>query len=199
MHMTRTPESESNHVLILASSSPRRRQLLTEAGVPFEAVDPPIPEPAPSGLSPIEQAESLAYFKARAVRPKYPDRTILAADTIVALNGQVMGKASDEAQALNMLQMLSGTRHQVITGMAIIEPGRRQIAYDVTYVTMRKMTVEQVQAYVDSGEWIDKAGAYAIQMTADRYVKHIEGSFTNVVGLPMELVLRMLAQARFAY
>lgn len=181
--------------LILASSSPRRRQLLAEAGLQFQVVAPPLPEPnqQSEGLSPAEHAEALAYFKARAVADLHPDALVLGADTVVAAAGRLLGKADDPEQARAMLESLSGTRHQVITGVALLGPGgKRLITSDVTWVTMRKMTGQEIQAYVDSGEWVGKAGAYAIQMTADRYVEKLEGSFSNVVGLPMELVTRLL-------
>ena len=181
--------------LILASSSPRRRQLLAEAGLQFQVVAPPLPEPnqQSEGLSPTEHAEALAYFKARAVADSHPGDVVLGADTVVAAASRLLGKADGAKQARAMLESLSGTRHQVITGVALLGPcGKRLITSDVTWVTMRKMTGREIQAYVDSGEWIGKAGAYAIQMTADRYVEKLEGSFSNVVGLPMELVTRLL-------
>ncbi len=181
--------------LILASSSPRRRDLLTEAGVCFEVVPPSVDEP--TWLSPraraAQQAEALAYFKARSVADATPRRRILGADTVVSLAGEVLGKPADADDARRMLRKLSGTRHEVITGVAIVdEAGQRWIRSDVTYITMATMTDEDVEQYVASGEWEGKAGAYAIQETADRYVRQVEGSFTNVVGLPVELVSSML-------
>jgi len=183
--------------LILASSSPRRQQLLAEAGYDFEAIVPDIPEPDSSfgKLPPAQQAESLAYFKARVVADEHPGGLVLGADTIVAVANQVLGKPADRAEAERMLRALSGTRHQVITGMALLRPdGRRLIASDLTHVTMRAITNGEIQQYLDSGEWQGKAGAYAIQETADRFVQAVEGSFTNVVGLPMEMLAQMLRQ-----
>ena len=182
---------------ILASVSPRRRQLLREAGFDFEVVAPPIAEPdrLRGGLSPAEQAEALAYFKARAVARLHPEAVVLAADTLVSAGGRVLGKATSSAQARTMLGRLSGTRHAVITGVAVLgAAGRRQIASETTYVTMRGLSAAAIEAYVASDEWVDKAGAYAIQETADRFVRRVEGSFTNVVGLPMELTGRLLAR-----
>lgn len=187
--------------LVLASSSPRRRMLLAEAGYDFDVVDPPIEEPADLGseLSPAERAEALAYFKARSVADGMGRAYVIGADTVVASAGesaQVLGKPADRVDAERMLRSLSGTRHQVITGVALLGPGaRRQIASDLTHVTMRPMTDAQIEAYIESGEWIGKAGAYAIQETADRFVDKIEGSLTNVVGLPVELVIRMISAA----
>lgn len=185
--------------LILASSSPRRRQLLVEAGVDFEVIDPRIPEPQDGveGLSPGRRAEAAAYFKARAVAERHPDAIVLAGDTVVSVADKILGKPADSEEARRMLRTLSGTRHEVITGVALLGPGgQRLIASAVTRVTMREITGDEIDAYVDSGEWMGKAGAYAIQETADRYIEAVEGSFTNVVGMPMELVLRMLRELR---
>jgi len=183
--------------LVLASSSPRRRQLLAEAGYAFDAVDPPVGEPDHGChlLPPRQQAESLAYFKARSVAERLPEAVVLGADTVVACAGRVLGKPSGPEEALDMLRRLSGRRHAVITGVALLGPGAiRLIASDVTHVTMRPITDEEIGAYVASQEWRGKAGAYAIQETADRFVREVEGSFSNVVGLPMELLARMMRE-----
>jgi len=184
--------------LILASSSPRRRQLLTDAGYQFEVVAPTLAEPEEGlkHLPPCQQAEALAYFKARAVGTR-DGAYVLAADTIVAAGGSVLGKPADAEEARRMLTDLSGTRHAVITGVALLGPdGRRRIASDTTYVVMRKITPREIDRYVAGGEWQGKAGAYAIQETADRFVERLEGSFSNVVGLPVELVGRMIHELR---
>jgi len=183
--------------LILASSSPRRRRLLAEAGYEFDAIDPPIHEPAEehSTLLPRQQAEALAYFKARAVAEADPEAMVLGADTLVARGDEVLGKPAEAAEARRMLETLSATRHAVITGVALLgADSMRLIASDTTYVTMRAMQAEELDAYIDSGEWEGKAGAYAIQETADRFVERVDGSFTNVVGLPMELLERMVRE-----
>lgn len=177
--------------LVLASSSPRRRDLLADLGVPFCVVEPPLEEPsrpAPLGR-PSHLAEALAYFKARSVAETLGEEWVLGADTIVAVDGEVLGKPIDIQDARAMLRKLSGSRHVVITGIALLGPeGRRVLASCATWVTMRPMTDEELQAYLDSGEWEGKAGAYAIQETADRFVTNVEGSFSNVVGLPVEAV-----------
>lgn len=180
---------------ILASSSPRRKELLAAAGYTFDVVGPTIHEPDWSlrGLGPVAQAEALAYFKARCIWDADPDAWVLGADTIVALGDEIMGKPAGRDDARRMLRALCGTRQAVITGVAILGPdGRRLIESDVTYVAMRAADDRQIEEYLDSGEWEGKAGAYAIQETGDRFVEAVEGSFTNVVGLPMELVERML-------
>jgi septum formation protein len=165
----------------------------------FEVVVPRITEPddVMNRLSPAQQAEALAYFKARLVWDLHPDAVVLGADTVVALGGLILGKPADQDEARRMLSGLSGTRHAVITGVAVIAPGGdRLVASDVTHVTMRKIASREIDEYVASGEWVGKAGAYAIQETADRFVQSIEGSFSNVIGLPMELVERMLKEIR---
>ena len=190
---------DGRSVLVLASGSPRRRQLLDEAGIPFVAVTPSIAEPDDliCRLPAIQQAEALAYFKARTVAQRMPGRCVMGADTIVAKGSTVFGKPADADQARSMLSQLSGTRHRVITGVALLGPnGERLIASDITFITMREMTPDELDQYVESNEWRDKAGAYAIQETADRFVTAVEGSFSNVVGLPMELVGRMIRELR---
>ncbi len=181
--------------LVLASSSPRRRALLDEAGIVYTPVAPPVDEPDVNAakLTSCQHAEALAYYKARSVAEDRPDDVILAADTICELDGEILGKAPNANAARAMLARLSGSVHRVITGVAICLPGgQRVIDSDVTSIRMRQMTPGEISAYVDSGEWVDKAGAYAIQETADRYVDTIEGSFSNVVGLPIELVRKLL-------
>lgn len=185
--------------LVLASDSPRRRQLLGGAGVRFDVFSPPVAEPARvSGRASVkQQAEALAYFKARSVAARCPDALILAADTLVCVGGEILGKAHDADDARRMLRKLAGSRHEVVTGVAVWGPGgQRLLASDRTYVTMRCMSDQEIEDYIASGEWQGKAGAYAIQETADRFVTAVEGSYSNVVGLPLELVERMLRTVR---
>ena len=192
-------DKDRKFTLILASASPRRRQLLAQVGLPFEVIAPTIAEPdeATSHLTPAQQAEALAYFKARAVWDDHSDRWVLGADTIVAVGERILGKPDDQLEARSMLETLSGTRHEVISGVALLGPNYwRRIASETTFVTMRKMTPREIDDYIASGEWLGKAGAYAIQETADRFIEKVEGSFTNVVGLPMELVHRLIEEAR---
>jgi len=184
--------------LILASSSPRRRALLREAGLDCRVVEPDIREPDHIlGLPPVQQAEALAYFKARTVQQRHGDAVLLGADTIVWAGGQILGKPRDGSEARSILQTLSGTTHEVITGVALLGPGNlRIIASEITRVTMRPITPQEIEGYIESGEWQGKAGAYAIQETGDRFIECLDGSFTNVVGLPIELVKRMLVELR---
>jgi septum formation protein len=183
--------------LILASSSPRRRELLREARYDFEAIDPAHEEPGLDipGLTPAQRAEALAYFKARSVFERRPGAVVLGADTICAVDNEVMGKPEDAGHARRMLRKLSRTPHRVITGVALLSAERRRIASEVTMIQMRPMSPSELDAYIASGEWIGKAGGYAIQETADRFVTRVDGSFSNVVGLPMGLVRRLLSEA----
>lgn len=194
--MTQAPE------FILASRSPRRCELLRQAGYRFRVVPPPLHEPPPPAHeeAPAQLAEALAYFKARSVYRDRPGNIVLGADTVVACGGKILGKAEDEANARRMLSTISGTRHQVTTGLALLVPAtanekyRRLLAAETSYVTMRRVSHEEIDQYVASGEWRDKAGAYAIQESADAFIETVDGSFTNVVGLPMELLAQMLAK-----
>jgi len=182
---------------ILASGSPRRRDLLAAAGLRFRVAPPTIEEPdeAFEKLAPPFQAEALAYFKARSVAREHPQAYVLGADTICSHEGRVIGKPREADHAREILRGLAGSRHAVITGVALLGPGdTRLISYDETYVTMKPMTREQIEAYIASGEWRGKAGAYAIQETADQYVERLEGSFDTVVGLPVTLVRKMLEE-----
>ena len=191
------PESPNQCPIILASQSPRRAQLLRGAGIAFEAVHPEGDEPSIVGWlgSPAAFAESASLFKARSIADRHPDRVILAADTIVAVGNHIFGKATDAADARRILGTLAGVTQQVITGVTLLAPaaGRQLTRHDITDVTMRRMSSAELDAYIASGEWEGKAGAYAIQETADRFVERVEGSWTNVVGLPIELVIEMLA------
>lgn len=187
--------------LVLASSSPRRRALLSEAGIDHEVVSPPVDEPhdVAGGLSPAQLAEALAYFKARAVADEVDGAAVLGADTICAADGHVLGKPADADEARWMLRKLSSAPHFVITGVAVLGPSvGRLIASDVTRITMKPMSAADIEDYIATGEWDGKAGAYAIQESADRYVTEVDGSFSNVVGLPIELVGQMLRRVGIA-
>ncbi len=182
--------------LILASASPRRAQLLTQAGYSFRIVTPPLQEPDDMGpgVPPHARAEALSYFKARSVLKLGARGIILAADTVVAHGDRVFGKPDGPDHARDILRRLAGTTHQVITGLTLIDTQSdvRVITHDRTRVTMRPMTARQLDRYIAGGSWKGKAGAYGIQDHADPFVQRIEGSFTNVVGLPMERLTALL-------
>ncbi|MBL8880300.1 MAG: septum formation protein Maf [Phycisphaerales bacterium] len=189
--------------IILASASPRRRELLTRAGIDFDVRESPLPEPdrPPRTVSPRAWAESVAYFKARAVAEGHRGRTILAADTIVECGGDVLGKPLDAADAERMLRLQAGRVSEVITGVAVLCLPRaaahkpfeatRIIRHEVTYVRMGDDDA-LIREYVASGDWAGKAGAYGIQNIGDRLIERIDGDFDNVVGLPVALVMRLL-------
>jgi len=171
---------------------------MREHGYEFQVIEPHIAEPVSLGvgLAPERRAQALSYFKARSVATLITNGVILAGDTVVSLSGQVFGKPADRDDARTILSALSGTTHDVITGVTLLHAstGDRLIQHDITAVTMKPMSRAQLEAYLDTGAWAGKAGAYGIQDHGDAFIERIEGSFTNVVGFPMELVARMLDQ-----
>ena len=188
--------------LNLATTSPRRRDLLRQAGYRFDVRPPPVGEgAAKSNRPPGPYAEGLAYLKAMAAieAHRLTDGLVLGADTIVELGGRLLGKPADEADARRILSDLSGSQHRVVTGLALVDAaaGRRWLAHEVTRIRMAVMTPDEIASYVAGGEAMGKAGAYAIQETGDRYVEEVDGSFTNVVGLPMTLLERMIKAAGY--
>jgi len=183
--------------IILASASPRRRQLMTEAGYEFKVVLPDVDESAfnTNNTDPVEHARKLALAKAKSAAQKHPDTFVIGADTIVDFQGRIIGKAADAEEAEEITKKLFSAPHKVITGVAIVRLGNGTeiVASDSTTVYPRKMTPEQIANHIIGGSWRDKAGAYAIQETGDEFVEKIEGSLTNVMGLPMELLELLLA------
>ena len=180
--------------LVLASASPRRRALLDEMGYAFEVVPADIDEHVDPSLAPERQAEVLAERKAEAVATRVGDAMVLGADTIVACEGRVIGKAADEAEAREFLRLLTTHRHAVVTGLCVLDTatGERQVAHAVTWMRMRPMTDAELDDYIASAGWRDKAGAYAVQEGGDAFVEEMDGSLSNVVGLPVELVAEMV-------
>ena len=189
--------------VVLASASPRRRDLLSAAGLDFEVEVAGVDEDLAGDETAEEAATLVAERKARAVAAARAgeDALVLGADTVVALTedgrDRLLGKPADEAEARAMLESLSGSRHRVVTGVAAVRTrdGAVRSAFERTWVTMRPLTPDEVAAYVASGEWRDKAGGYAIQENADAFVTQLEeGGFDNVVGLPVELTRRLLGE-----
>lgn len=198
--------------LILASASPRRAELLREQGYDFEIIASPLAEPAdlPAHMSPAAQAEFLSRFKAKAVadlvsaNPAFAATPIaadgkafiLGADTIAAIGNRVFGKPADRDDARRILDTLTGVPHQVITGVTLLRLGSPAgiTRHGVTLVHMRRLSASEMEAYLDTGAWAGKAGAYGIQDHGDAFVERIEGSFSNVVGLPMELLQAMMQE-----
>jgi len=184
--------------LILASGSPRRRQLLWEAGYDFLVIPPSIREPERMGpdVPAHHQAEALSYFKARSVAQQRQAGVVIGADTIVACEGRVWGKPVDIDEARTILTALVGREQQVITGVTLLDAatGGREITHDTTTVFMRQLPEATIEAYLATGAWEGKAGAYGIQDRGDAFIERIAGSFTNVVGLPMELLAGLLTE-----
>jgi septum formation protein len=185
---------------ILASASPRRKSLLTEAGYRFETISTGVEEPDPVGFPSVESfVMHAAHLKAlgAARPPGADDRWILAADTVAELDGVVLGKPRDRAHAHEILAALQGTKHRTWTGVCLLLPRSNValLAAEATVVQMRSLTEPKLDFYLDSGAWQGKAGAYGIQDHDDPFVERIDGSFTNVVGLPMERVNKLFAQA----
>ena len=185
--------------IILASASPRRRELLAQAGYRFAVEPSSVAESRRPGEDAIRFATRLAREKAEDVfarRPASSTALVLGADTVVVCDGEVMGKPVDAADAARMLSLLSGRTHHVVTGVAVVwGSGATEVAAEVTQVTMRTLAPQEVQDYVASGEPMDKAGAYAIQGYAGRWIPRISGCYFNVVGLPLALVASLLEGA----
>jgi len=181
---------------VLASRSPQRVRLLQEAGFVFDCDPADVDESnVPSGLSPEQTAKYLALVKAKKVAERHPDRIVLGADTIVALNDQQLGKPEDADHARLMLSALSGTSHRVVTGVAIVAPsGGESVDHVVTTVSMRPLLPEEVDRYIASGQWKDRAGGYGMQ-DDDPFVSIAGGSRSNVIGLPIERTIEMLLAA----
>lgn len=180
--------------LILASSSPRRIQLLREANFDPEVVRPEVTERSCDFLTPSELARFNAKLKASAVAVLNPDAVVLGADTIVTLGSEIFGKPRDLDDAGRILHKLVGKTHEVITGIALIEPnvGRITLKAARSRVTFRTLSTAEIDAYLKIVNPIDKAGAYAAQESPNVIIERIDGSFTNVVGLPMELIRPLL-------
>jgi len=179
-------------MLILASTSPRRRELLTEANIPFTVDAVAVDEQHRLGESPEDFTQRLARAKAEPVFARHSAATVLGADTVVVCDQHILGKPADAADAARMLRQLSNRSHQVITGVALLSPHGTITRAETTTVTMREISEEEIAAYIATGEPMDKAGAYAIQGGAAKFVTQIAGDYTNIVGLPIALVQKML-------
>lgn len=178
--------------LILASQSPRRRELLMLMGLQFDIVVSDVKEIVPENATPEETVMSLAAQKAEAVFREHPDCCVIGSDTVVYHDGHILGKPHTEEAAREYLHALNGKTHKVFTGVAVLSKNYRNIRYDETEVTFCHMTDEEIDAYVRSGDPLDKAGAYGIQGPFCVHVKSIKGSYFNVIGLPVHLVYEML-------
>jgi len=186
-------------MLILASASPRRAELLRNAGIEFAVEIADLHEQREAGESPVDYSRRLARDKARAIAATRPAAFVLGADTDVCVDDRILGKPRDAADAAAMLRQLSGRWHEVTTGVCLISPGgaEEDVAHETTRVQFVKLSDAEVAAYVATGEPMDKAGAYAIQGWASRWIPRIEGDYSNVVGLPVALVYRLLTRRRY--
>lgn len=190
--------------LILASKSPRRRELLTDAGYSFRIFVSEADETLPPEITPAEGVKILAERKAKAVESSLPSDIlqaapvfVIGADTLVELNGVPLGKPKDEADAAAMLTALSGNRHRVVTGVAVAVGGKIFSGVETTAVTFRPLSKEEIAEYVASGEPMDKAGSYGIQAGAVRFVQKVDGELDNVIGLPRKLLAKLLREAGY--
>ena len=192
-------------MLVLASASPRRQELLRNAGILFVVQPTGIPEVPRPAEAPRAFAERMAREKALAVFRQRADDFVLGADTIVIVDAEILGKPRDAADAVRMLRLLSGRRHQVTTGVCLVGPqprtenrqletGFEDVRSETTIVTVAALSDDDIRSYISTNEPMDKAGAYAIQGRASRWISHIEGDYFNVVGLPISLCYKMLRE-----
>jgi septum formation protein len=181
-------------VIVLASRSPRRRELLKCAGIDFRAVAPRVEEPM-AGVCPrpADLVQRTALRKALSVASRYQE-TVLGADTVVVCEGRALGKPGNARRARAMLRMLSGRWHRVYTGIALVRDQMRLVGYERTEVRFRELSNKDIARYVDSGEPMDKAGAYAIQGEGAALVEAVRGCYSNVIGLPLPKLIEMLAE-----
>ncbi len=190
----------NNHLepIILASASPRRRELLSQARIPFEVMASHVPETAHKER-PSDLVQDLSRAKADAVAAIYPHRTVLGADTVVALHGKILGKPKDEKDAHRMLAALQGNTHQVYTGVTLLRDGRAHSFYERTEVEFYPMNEAEIADYIATGECMDKAGAYGIQGPFIVHIRKIKGDYSNVVGLPLGHLWHVLTKTHPFY
>lgn len=181
--------------IILASASPRRSELLTQIGVPFSVQPAHIDETPRASEAPGEYVERLAREKALAISSSLPEETVLGSDTSVVLNGAILGKPINEAEAASMLSQLSGKTHQVMTAIAVVRGEHSESHLVITDVRFRDLSQSEIAAYVATGEPMDKAGSYGIQGLGGIFVKQLKGSYSAVVGLPLQETAALLANA----
>lgn len=182
--------------IVLASNSPRRKELIKLLGYPFEVCSREVEELINPQLSPEENVKHLAKLKAEAVATDYASHWVIGADTMVCLQNHVLGKPKNEADAEEMLQLLSGKKHRVITGVALMKEDKIITFCETTYVQMKELTKDEIRAYIATREPLDKAGAYGIQGKGAIFIERIEGDYYNVVGLPIHQVYKRLMETK---
>jgi septum formation protein len=179
--------------LLLASRSPQRRAILEQLGVPFEVVLPQFEE-AVGGSDPAETVRENARGKARSIAEVAAERPVLGVDTEVVVQGRVFGKPGNASEAEAMLEALAGRTHEVVSGLCLLTPGWEELEHEVTRVSFRELDARDLAAYIGTGEWEGRAGAYAVQGRGAALVERVEGDYLNVVGLPAALLVRLLAE-----
>ena len=182
--------------IVLASGSPRRSEIMNSVGWPFVKDVPDIDESERDGESPEDYVRRLAAEKAQAVAGSHPGEIVLAADTTVVINGKIIGKPNDDEHAREMIEMLSGNWHEVLTGVAVAKNGNAEVGMQRTRVKFAAMNDKEIEFLVSEGDPLDKAGAYAVQAQAALFIEAIVGDYWNVVGLPISLVYEMVKKVR---
>jgi septum formation protein len=180
--------------LLLASTSPQRRAILAQLGIPFDVVPPRYEERDEPGAAPVDVVRLHARGKARSVAGEAGDRPVLGVDTTVVCRDRVFGKPAGPEEAVEMLEALAGKTHEVVSGLCLVTPGWELVEHAVTRVGFRELTARDLAAYEETGEWEGRAGAYAIQGVGASLVERIEGDYLNVVGLPAALLVGILAE-----
>ncbi|AZB43801.1 septum formation inhibitor Maf [Bacillus sp. FJAT-42376] len=184
--------------LILASGSPRRKEILENLRIPFNVMITDADESIDPGLSPEDAVQYLAAKKARHAAAAFPDSFVVAADTVVVLDGRILGKPEDEQDAIRTLGLLSGRTHHVLTGVSILKGTKEKTFYVSTEVVFWDLSSEEIQSYAETGEPLDKAGSYGIQGLGGLFVKEIKGDYFSVVGLPASRLIRELREIGFS-
>ena len=187
----------SSHVvdpILLASTSPQRRVILEQLGIPFDAVAPDYEEHDPPDADPVQLVREHAVGKARSVAPRAGERPVLGVDTSVWLDGSLYGKPANAADAERMLGQLSGKTHTVVSGLCLLTPAWEVVEHEATSVSFRELTPRELAHHLAHGEWEGRAGGYAIQGRGAALVERIEGDYLNVVGLPAALLVKLLAE-----
>jgi septum formation protein len=180
--------------ILLASTSPQRRAILAQLGIPFDVVPPRYVEGEQPDATPVDVVRLHARGKARSIADEVADRPVLGVDTTVVCGDRVFGKPAGPEEAVEMLEALAGTTHEVVSGLCLLTPGWELVEHCVTRVSFRELTPRDLAAYVEVGEWEGRAGAYAIQGIGASLVDRIEGDYLNVVGLPASLLVGILAE-----
>ncbi len=180
--------------VVLASGSPRRKQLLEEMGLKFLVAPADADETVPEGAAPEQAAEELARRKAELAGALWPESLVIAADTVVAVDGQILGKPADRQDAARMLRLLQGREHAVVTGVCVAWGGALSSTWERTLVRFDRMTEQDIEQYISTGEPMDKAGAYGIQGKVGEFIGGITGCYFNVMGLPKATLRKLLVQ-----